>query len=160
MYKIKIANAMNDVLMNDTSNQARRNRGRAAGTLPHRIRLPHQKYRVTPLFCPLLCPEHYCSLQNIGTRIVVLLTSLLKNKIVCMISFLKSNAYINATCPAHKTKNNYIPSHAVAKSESFSSVASYIWNKLLCNLSSISILPAFRKRLNYHFFRVPFLVSK
>ena len=34
----------------------------------------------------------------------------------------------------------------------FSSVASDTWNKLPCHLSSISALPAFRKRLKHHLF--------
>ena len=47
---------------------------------------------------------------------------------------------------------------AMAKSKSFSPVASYFGNKLPCHLSSISTLPAFKKRLKHHFFRVLFLV--
>ena len=46
----------------------------------------------------------------------------------------------------------------VEKSKSFSSVASSIWNELPGHLSSISTLPAFRKRLKHHLFWVPFLV--
>ena len=40
----------------------------------------------------------------------------------------------------------------MAKSRSFSSVASDIWNKLSCHLSSISALPAFKKRPKHHLF--------
>ena len=40
----------------------------------------------------------------------------------------------------------------MAKSKSFSSVASYLWNKLPYHLSSISTLPAFRKKLKHHLF--------
>ena len=40
----------------------------------------------------------------------------------------------------------------IAKSKSFSSVASIIWNKLPGHLSSISTLPTFRKRLKHHLF--------
>ena len=40
----------------------------------------------------------------------------------------------------------------MAKSKSFSSVASSVWNKLPGHLSSISTLPAFRKRLKHHLF--------
>ena len=52
----------------------------------------------------------------------------------------------------------YIPSQkpAMAKSKSFSSGASDIWNELPCHLSSISGLPAFRKRLKHHFFSSAF----
>ena len=40
----------------------------------------------------------------------------------------------------------------MTKSKSFSSVASSVWNKLPGHLSSISTLPAFRKRLKHHLF--------
>ena len=40
----------------------------------------------------------------------------------------------------------------MAKSKSFSSVASSVWNKLPGHLSSISTLPAFRNRLKHHLF--------
>ena len=40
----------------------------------------------------------------------------------------------------------------MAKSKSFSSVASSVWNELPGHLSSISTLPAFRKRLKHHLF--------
>ena len=46
----------------------------------------------------------------------------------------------------------------MAKSKSFSSVASSVWNKLPGHLSSISTLPAFRKRLKHHLFLMPFSV--
>ena len=45
---------------------------------------------------------------------------------------------------------------AMARSKSFSSVASETWNKLPCHLSSISALPAFRKRLKHHLFSSAF----
>ena len=44
----------------------------------------------------------------------------------------------------------------MAKSKSFSSVASSVWNKLPGHLSSISSLPAFRKKLKHHLFRSAF----
>ena len=44
----------------------------------------------------------------------------------------------------------------MAKSKSFSSVASSVWNKLPGHLSSISTLPAFRKKLKHHLFRSAF----
>ena len=44
----------------------------------------------------------------------------------------------------------------MAKSKSFSSVASSIWNKLPGHLSSISTLPASRKRLEHHLFSSAF----
>ena len=47
---------------------------------------------------------------------------------------------------------------AMAKSKSFSSVASDTWNRLPCHLSSISAPPAFRKRLKHHLFLSVFLV--
>ena len=46
--------------------------------------------------------------------------------------------------------------NAMAKSKSFSSVASTFWNKLPCHLSSIPTLPAFRKRLKHHLFTSAF----
>ena len=45
---------------------------------------------------------------------------------------------------------------AMAKSKSFSSIASAIWNKLPCHLSSISALLAFMKRLKHHLFSSAF----
>ena len=44
----------------------------------------------------------------------------------------------------------------MAKSKSFSSVASSIWNKLPGHLSYISTLPAFRKRFKHHLFSSAF----
>ena len=46
----------------------------------------------------------------------------------------------------------------MTQSRSFSSVASSVWNKLPGHLSSISTLPAFRKRLKQQLFWVPFPV--
>ena len=46
---------------------------------------------------------------------------------------------------------------AITKTKSFSSVATNIWNKLPCHLSSISPLPTFRK-LKHHFPCVLWLV--
>ena len=45
---------------------------------------------------------------------------------------------------------------AMARSKSFSSVASDTWNRLPCHLSSISALPAFRNRLKHHLFSTAF----
>ena len=53
---------------------------------------------------------------------------------------------------------HYVFLTGMAQSRSFSSVASSVWNKLLGHLSSISTLPAFRKRLEHHLFWVPFPV--
>ena len=49
-----------------------------------------------------------------------------------------------------------IPTQKTEKSKSFSSVASSVWNKLPGHLSSISTLPAFRKKLKHHLFRSAF----
>ena len=57
---------------------------------------------------------------------------------------LRPSSSLSICVPARKT--------AMAKSRSFSSVASDFWNKLPCHLSSISALPAFRKRLRHHLF--------
>ena len=61
---------------------------------------------------------------------------------------LRSSSSLSLCVPTRKT--------GMAKSKSFSSVASSVWNKLPGYLSSISTLPAFRKRLKHHLFRVPF----
>ena len=55
---------------------------------------------------------------------------------------LRSSSSLSICVPTRKT--------AMVKSKSFSSVASYILNKLPCHLSSISTLPTFRKRLKHH----------
>ena len=49
-----------------------------------------------------------------------------------------------------------VPNRKTAEFKSFSSVASYIWNKLPGHLSSISTLPAFRKRLKHYLFSSAF----
>ena len=61
---------------------------------------------------------------------------------------LRSSPSLSIRVPSRKT--------TTAKSKSFSSVASYLWNKLPCHLSSISTLPAFRKRLKHHLFSSAF----
>ena len=61
---------------------------------------------------------------------------------------LRSSSSLSIFVPSRKT--------TMAKSKSFSSVASYLWNKLPCHLSSISTLPAFRKRLKHHLFSSAF----
>ena len=61
---------------------------------------------------------------------------------------LRSSSSLSICVPSRKT--------AMARSKSFSSVASDIWNKLPCHLSSISTLPAFRKRLKHHLFSSAF----
>ena len=61
---------------------------------------------------------------------------------------LRSSSSLSICVPARKT--------AMAKSGSFSSVASTIRNKLPCHLSSVSALPAFRKRLKHHLFSIAF----
>ena len=61
---------------------------------------------------------------------------------------LRSSSSLSICVPSRKT--------AMARSKSFSSVASDIWNKLPCHLSSISALPAFRKRLKHHLFSSAF----
>ena len=55
---------------------------------------------------------------------------------------LRSSSSLLICVPSRKT--------AMAKSRSFSSVASDFWNRLPCHLSSISAFPAFRKRLKHH----------
>ena len=57
---------------------------------------------------------------------------------------LRSSSSLSICVPTRKT--------TMAKSKSFSSVASYLWNKLPCHLSSVSTLPAFRKKLKHHLF--------
>ena len=57
---------------------------------------------------------------------------------------LRSSSSLTICTPARKT--------AIAKSKSFSSAASDIWNKLPGHLSSIPALPAFRKGLKHHLF--------
>ena len=57
---------------------------------------------------------------------------------------LRSSSSLTICTPARKT--------AMAKSKSFSSAASDIWNKLPGHLSSIPALPAFRKGLKHHLF--------
>ena len=61
---------------------------------------------------------------------------------------LRSFSSLSLRIPTRKTK--------IAKSKSFSSVASSVWNKLPGHFSSISTLPAFRKKLKYHLFRSAF----
>ena len=61
---------------------------------------------------------------------------------------LRSSSSLSLCVPSRKT--------AMARSKSFSSVASYTWNRLPCHLSSISALPAFRKRLKHHLFSSAF----
>ena len=61
---------------------------------------------------------------------------------------LRSSSSLSICIPSRKT--------AMARSKSFSSVASDTWNKLPCHLSSISALPAFRKRLKHHLFSTAF----
>ena len=63
---------------------------------------------------------------------------------------LRSSSSLSLCVPNQKTE--------MAKSKSFSYVASSVWNKLPGYFSSISTLPAFRKRLKHHLFRVPFPV--
>ena len=57
---------------------------------------------------------------------------------------LQSSSSLSLCVPNRKT--------GMAKSKSFSSVASSVWNKLPGHLSFISTLPAFRKRLKHHLF--------
>ena len=57
---------------------------------------------------------------------------------------LQSSSSLSLCVPNRKT--------GMAKSKSFSSVASSVWNKLPGHLSSIPTLPAFRKRLKHHLF--------
>ena len=57
---------------------------------------------------------------------------------------LRSSSSLSLCVPNRKT--------GMAKSKSFSSVGSSVWNKLPGHLSSISTLPAFRKRLKHHLF--------
>ena len=61
---------------------------------------------------------------------------------------LRSSSSLSICIPSQKT--------AMARSKSFSSVASDTWNRLSCHLSSISALPAFRKRLKHHLFSIAF----
>ena len=61
---------------------------------------------------------------------------------------LRSSSSLSICIPSRKT--------AMARSKSFSSVASDTWNGLPCHLSSISALPAFRKRLKHHLFSTAF----
>ena len=61
---------------------------------------------------------------------------------------LRSSSSLSLCIPTRKTE--------MAKSKSFSSVASSVWNKLPGHLSSISSLPAFRKKLKHHLFRSAF----
>ena len=61
---------------------------------------------------------------------------------------LRSSSSLSLCIPTRKTE--------MAKSKSFSSVASNVWNKLPGHLSSISSLPAFRKKLKHHLFRSAF----
>ena len=61
---------------------------------------------------------------------------------------LRSSSSLSICTPSQKT--------AMARSKSFSSVASDTWNRLPCHLSSISALPAFRKRLKHHLFSSAF----
>ena len=61
---------------------------------------------------------------------------------------LRSSSSLSLCIPTRKTE--------MAKSKSFSSVASSVWNKLPGHLSSISTLPAFRKKLEHHLFRSAF----
>ena len=55
---------------------------------------------------------------------------------------LRSSSSLSLCVPTRKTE--------MAKSKSFSSVASSVWNRLPGHLTSISTLPAFRKRLKHH----------
>ena len=57
---------------------------------------------------------------------------------------LRSSSSLSLCVPNQKT--------GMAKSKSSSSVASSVWNKLPGHFSSISTLPAFRKRLKHHLF--------
>ena len=61
---------------------------------------------------------------------------------------LRSFSSLSICIPSRKTE--------MARSKSFSSVASDIWNKLPCHLSYISALPVFRKRLKHHLFSSAF----
>ena len=61
---------------------------------------------------------------------------------------LRSFSSLSICIPSQKT--------AMARSKSFSSVASDTWNKLPCHLFLISALPAFRKRLKHHLFSSAF----
>ena len=67
---------------------------------------------------------------------------------VCANTIIAIFFFVTMCVPNRKT--------GMAKSKSFSSVASSVWNKLPGHLSSISTLPAFRKRLKHHLFWVPF----
>ena len=61
---------------------------------------------------------------------------------------LRSPLSLSICIPSRKT--------AMARSKSFSSVASDTWDRLPSHLSSISALPAFRKRLKHHLFSSAF----
>ena len=61
---------------------------------------------------------------------------------------LRSSSSLSICVPSRKT--------TMARSKSFSFVASHLWNKLPCHLSSTSPLPAFRKRLKHHLFSSAF----
>ena len=61
---------------------------------------------------------------------------------------LRSSSSLLICIPSRKT--------AMARSKSFSSVASDTWNGLPCHLSSIFALSAFRKRLKHHLFSTAF----
>ena len=64
--------------------------------------------------------------------------------------------YIPCLVPPPVTMSCTTSCHCNGKVQSFSSVASDTWNRLLCHLSSISALPAFRKRLKHHLFSSAF----
>ena len=61
---------------------------------------------------------------------------------------LRSSFSLSICIPSRKT--------TMARSNSFSSVASDTRKRLPCHLSSISALPAFRKRLKHHLFSCAF----
>ena len=101
--------------------------------------------------------ESIASISVAGSPIK--LQSSIKNLGVYLDSRMSFDRQVSETCKAsyfHIRALRHIRPSLTAKSKSFSSVASSVWNKLPGHLSSISSLPAFRKKLKHHLFRSAF----
>ena len=110
---------------------------------------------ITPVLADLhWLPVHHRMNFKISTIVFEVLHFQLLSYLAALVPWyvptrsLRSSSSLSICIPSWKT--------AMARSKFFSSVALDTWNKLPCHLSSISALPAFRKRHKHHLFSSAF----
>ena len=118
------------------------------GIINPRLPMSQLLYTYRLWLCPISALAT-CQLSSyqIKSKIFIAPNQKIKNKHKITLMILLSSS-LSLCVPTRKTE--------MAKSKSFSSVASSVWNKLSGHLSSISSLPAFRKKLKHHLFRSAF----